>query len=175
MPTNDARAFRPRRLLEVLESHEVEYVLIGGVASALHGAPFTTVDLDAVPAPESSNLDRLAAALDDLDAVLRDAETPEGIRIEWSGHLLKKALADFRFLRFDTRHGYLDLLHRPAGTKGFSDLARDAIDLDLGTVRVRVAALEDIIRTKQAAGRPRDLEQLPTLRRLLEIQKTEDT
>ena len=173
MASDDAGRFRPRRLLEVLGEYEVDYILIGGVAGAIHGAPFTTVDLDAVPAVQRANLDRLAAALDDLEAVLRDADTPEGIRVEWSGHLLKKALTEFRFLRFDTRFGYLDLLYRPAGTKGFADLARDAVDYDLDAVRVRVAALDDVIRMKQAAGRPRDLEHLPTLRRLLEIQRTE--
>lgn len=169
-----AGAFEPRAIIEVLDKHEVELVIIGGVASALHGSPFVTVDLDVVPALETSNLDRLAEALKELEAVLRDAETPEGIEIELSGRILKKALPEFGFLHFDTKHGYLDLIYEPAGTRGFRDLARAAIRFDVGAAQVRVAALEDVIRSKQAAARPRDLEQLPTLRRLLELQMTEE-
>jgi hypothetical protein len=167
------RTFRPRQIIEILRKHEVDFVLIGGVAGALHGSPFPTVDIDVVPSMETSNLELLTAALKELDAVLRDSDSPEGIRLDLSGRILKKALIDFRFLRFDTKHGYLDLLYQPAGTEGFRDLARSATAFDLGSVEVQVADLGDIIRSKQAAGRPRDLEQLPTLRRLLEMETTE--
>ena len=167
-------AFRPRRILEVLDKHGVDFVLIGGVANSLHGSPYPTVDLDVVPALETSNLDRLVLALSELDAVLRDADTPEGIRLDLDGKTLKRVLPDFGFLRFDTKFGFLDLLYRPAGTKGYRDLNRGASDEVLGSIRVRVAALEDIIRSKEAVGRPRDREQLPTLRRLLEVKRKED-
>lgn len=167
----DAAVFRPLKILEVLAKHEIEFVLIGGVASTLHGAPFITVDLDVVPALEAANLDRLAAALEELEAVLRDADNEEGIPLELSGRVLKKAIPEFRFLRFNTTYGYLDVIHKPAGTRGFRDLNRSAINEDAGSVQVRVASLGDVIRSKQAVGRPRDLEQLPTLRRLLELQE----
>lgn len=163
--------FRPLRILEVLASHDVQFILIGGVATGLYTAPFSTVDVDVVPKLQTSNLDRLAAALRELDAVLRDEEEPEGIAIELDGRILKKALPDFQFLRFNTKYGFLDLLYQPAGTKGFRDLTKAAVEMDLESVTVRVASLADVIRSKEALGRPRDLEQLPTLRRLLEIQE----
>lgn len=165
------KAFRPRQILEILAKHDVEFILIGGVAAALHGAPFPTVDVDVVPAIETSNLDRLAAALRELDAVLRDADSPDGIRINFDGRMLKRALPDLAVLRFDTKYGYLDLIYRPAGTKGFRELARSAVTEDAGSVQIRVASLEDVIRSKQAVGRSRDLEQLPTLRRLLDVEE----
>lgn len=56
----------------------------------------------------------------------------------------------------------------PAGTKGYSDLARRLIIYEVEGEEVPVAHLEDIIRSKEAAGRERDLAQLPTLRKLLE-------
>ena len=167
--TSPKKVFRPRRILEILVEHDVEFVVIGGVASTIHGSPFATVDVDVVPAVETSNLDRLAAALRELRAVLRDADSARGTPIDLDGRTLKKALPSIRFLRFDTTYGYLDIIYQPAGTKGFRDLARWATEKDVGTVQVRVASLEDVIRSKQAAGRPRDLEQLPTLRRLLEL------
>lgn len=88
-------AFRPRRILEVLDKHDVDFVLIGGVANSLHGSPYPTVDLDVVPALETSNLDRLVVALAELDAVLRDADTPKGIRLDLDGKALKRVLPDF--------------------------------------------------------------------------------
>jgi hypothetical protein len=162
--------FRPLKILEALAKHEVEFIVIGGIASGLHAAPFVTVDLDVVPELRTSNLDRLAAALQDLKATLRDEAEPEGIAIDLDGKTLKRALPGFGFLRFSTQYGFLHLLYQPAGTQGFNDLARSAVEMDLERIRVRVASLADVIRSKQALGRPRDLEQLPTLRRLLEIQ-----
>ncbi|MGI8774892.1 MAG: hypothetical protein ACR2KQ_07760 [Actinomycetota bacterium] len=165
------REFRPLKIAEILAEHGVDYVLIGGLASTIHGAPFPTVDVDVVPRLTTDNLGRLAAALQVLDAHLRDADNPAGVAIPLDARVLKKAIPDFGFLRFVTTYGYVDLIFKPAGTEGFRDLARSASEEDLGSVRVRVASLEDVIRSKQATGRPRDLEQLPTLRRLLEMQK----
>ena len=67
-----------------------------------------------------------------------------------------------------TDHGQVDIVYRPSGTGGYQDLNERAERFQLGPTSVRVAALEDIIRSKQAVGRERDLEQLPTLRLLLE-------
>ncbi len=169
-----SKTFRPQKILEVLAKHEVDFVLIGGVAITLHNGPFVTVDVDVVPALETSNLDLLAAALRELKAVLRDEDVDEGVDVHVEGRMLKKAIPEFGFLRFDTKYGFLDVIYRPAGTRGFRDLAKSASVQDVGPVQVRVASLEDVIRSKQAVGRPRDLEQLPTLRRLLELEEDSD-
>ncbi len=66
-----------------------------------------------------------------------------------------------------TRLGRLDVLFTPAGTRGFSDL-KSGVVIDVGGKGVPVTALEDLIRMKEAAGRERDLQQVPTLRKLLE-------
>ncbi|MGI8407600.1 MAG: hypothetical protein ACR2L3_03730 [Actinomycetota bacterium] len=167
-----AGVFEPLKILEVLANHEVSFVVIGGVASTIHGAPFLTIDLDAVPEIQTTNLDQLASALSELSATLRDSDEPAGIRLHLDGRTLKKALPDFRFLRFNTTYGFLALLYKPAGTEGFRDLVRSATKEEMGSIQVLVASLEDVIRSKQAVGRPRDLEQLPTLRRLLAVRQT---
>jgi len=65
-----------------------------------------------------------------------------------------------------TLHGELDLTFTPSGTQGYPDLHRHASPFCIGTVYVQVASLSDVIRSKTAAGRTKDLEALPELRRL---------
>jgi hypothetical protein len=68
-----------------------------------------------------------------------------------------------------TSAGDLDLCFAPAGTRGYDDLRRDASREQLGAgLSVAVASLRDVIRSKEAAGRDKDLAQLPLLRRTLE-------
>jgi hypothetical protein len=164
--------FNPRRILEILSAHDVEYVVVGGIGAVLHGSPMSTFDLDIVPAMSRSNLSRLADALRELKAVARAAGEGEGVKLDFTGKSLNKWLVEFRFLNLRTSFGDLDLLYRPAGTRGYSDLAAGAQEEQIGEIGVRVASLEDIIRSKQAAARDRDLEQLPTLRRLLEREQS---
>lgn len=128
-----------------------------------------TTDVDVVPELKATNLDALAAALNELNAKIRSHEAPDGlIQVDWAGKDIRRWIVDFRFLNLMTDHGRLDLIHRPGGTSGYRDLARAAVEVELDGARFKVAALEDIIRSKQAASRQRDLEQLPTLRKLLE-------
>ncbi len=158
----------PRPILEVLEKHGVDYILVGAVAGILHGSPIMSDDVDIVPALNMKNLSALSEALNELHARLMSHEVPEGIDVKFSGKDLKKWIVEFRFLNLITDHGQLDIIHRPGGTAGYSDLAENAEQLDIGSLTVQVAALEDIIRSKSAVGRQRDLEQLPTLRMVLE-------
>jgi predicted nucleotidyltransferase len=66
-----------------------------------------------------------------------------------------------------TDHGDLDISFVPNGTHGYADLVRDATEMEIDGVRVSVASLADIIRSKQAANRDKDLRVLPVLRRIL--------
>ncbi|MGH2701627.1 MAG: hypothetical protein ACRDJB_08680 [Actinomycetota bacterium] len=168
-------AFDPRRILEVLHAHEVDYVLVGGLGGALHGSPLPTLDVDIVPSLEKSNLDRLADALNEMETVMRVASDPFEIKLEFTGRSLQKWLIEFRFLNLATRYGRLDLIERPAGTAGYRDLAPNASGERIGDFEVRLAALEDIIRSKSASDRERDRQQLPTLRRLLERKRPENS
>lgn len=155
--------FDPEPILAVLERHGVEYVLVGGFAARLHGSIRPTRDVDVTPATTRQNLDRLAAALRDLGARIRTEGVPEGLAFSTSG----EALAGQRMLNLQTSHGELDLTIRPAAFEGgYDELAPRAVRLSVGDVRVRVAALEDVIRSKESAGRRKDQEALPELYRL---------
>jgi len=77
-------------------------------------------------------------------------------------------LATSEILELLTRSGELDLVFRPAGTQGFADLDEHAVSVRLGGVSVRVSSLDDVIRSKEAADRPKDRRALPLLRQLAE-------
>jgi hypothetical protein len=157
--------FDPAETLRVLERHGVHYVVIGAVAAIAVGAPLVTRDLDITPQRDAANLARLARALDDLDARLRVPNEPEGVLFPVEPEMLMTA----NVWTLMTRTGQLDLVFEPAGTRGFDDLRRDATKIELATgVKVLVASLADVIRSKQAAAREKDLAQLPLLRRTLE-------
>lgn len=162
--------FQPKKILEVLHKHDVKCVVLGGLAGTMYGSNLPTSDVDICPSLVTSDLDRLAAALKELNAVAMAEGEPGGLKLDWTGRNLKKWLADVKFFNLMTHYGQLDLIYCPAGTQGYRDLAKSAQVKNLGEgVEIRVAALGDVIRSKQAAGRQRDLEQLPTLRKLLEI------
>lgn len=153
------------RILRTLEQHGVDYVLIGGLAATIHGSPLRTDDVDVCPRRTGSNLRKLAAALEALDAKEYEPHKGELVDRAWD----ETTLAGDATWILGTAWGRLDLVFEPDGTKGYEDLARAAVEYDVGGVHLRVASLEDVIRSKEAADRPRDREQLPTLRRLLDL------
>lgn len=74
-------------------------------------------------------------------------------------------------LNLVTQHGDLDLTFRPSGTDGFDDLSRAAEEKVVEGIRVLVASLDDIIRSKESAARRKDAEALPELYRLLRARR----
>lgn len=160
----EGRPFNPEEILRVLERHDVRYVLIGGLAATLYGSPHVTTDVDITPDVEAANLRRLADALADLDARIRVEGEPGGLPFDRSAEMLGRVA----LLNLTTRAGDLDLAFEPQGTRGYGDLRRRAVAIDIRGVQVPVAALADVIRSKEAAGREKDRLTLPTLRRLLE-------
>ena len=152
----------PACLFATLADHGVDYVLIGGLAAVLHGPTAMTNDADIVPEPSPANLERLAAALRALDARLRVPETPDGVPFDPHPALL----GSMRTLNLTTRCGDLDLAAEPDGIDDRAGFVERAVLYDIAGQRVRVAALADIIRSKEAAGRPKDHATLPILRAL---------
>lgn len=151
------------QILACLEKHGVHYVVIGGVAAILHGSPQVTFDADICPARDSSNLEALARALREMRARIRAPDAPDGLPFACDATFL----ANLNLVNLVTRFGDLDLSFTPSGTGGYSDLIARAVRLPLQGSTVAVAALEDVIRSKEAANRPKDLRTLPLLRQLL--------
>lgn len=136
------------RILEVLTRHEVEFIVVGGVAAVLHGAPLTTFDLDALIRVEERNAERLLAALHELGARVR-GHVPE----------LRPAKADLMaggHLLLMTSAGPLDILGFIGHNSRYGDLTGTTVRLPLETGEVQVLALEELIRQKKALGRDKD-------------------
>jgi predicted nucleotidyltransferase len=153
------------KLLQTLAAEGAEYIVVGGIAAALHGAPVTTFDLDVVHARTPENLDRLQAALRVLDAFYREQPErrlrPDVSHLSSPGHQLLM-----------TRDGPLDLLGTIIGGRGYQELLPHTIELDIGNgVRVRVLDMATLIQLKEETGRDKDRAMLPVLRRTLEEQE----
>lgn len=167
MPPESA-PFDPQRILEVLARHQVRCVVIGGYAAVLAGIELVTRDIDITPAPDDANLKRLADALEELHAAIRVPNEPP---IPLPAH--PRLLVRSEILNLATDAGDLDITTQPDGTGGYEDLRRHAYEHPLGEgLQIAIASLEDIIRSKTAAGRAKDLATLPQLRAALDRQRS---
>ena len=151
---------RPNNLIETLTRHGVEFVVIGGIASVLQGAPYTTFDLDIVYARSEENLDRLEAALAELEAEIHD---PTDRRLAPSRSLL--TTPGPKLLR--TRYGRLDLLGQLDEATDWEQLLADTEAMPFHQHQLRVLRLERVIEQKERLGRDKDCAALPLLRATL--------
>lgn len=144
-------------ILRSLRTHGVAFIVIGGVAASFHGSPSATFDLDICYQGSRENHQALARALQELHAWLR------GVDPDLPFILDATTLALGDHFTFSTDAGDFDCLATPTGTDGYGDLIRNAVDLEVEGMIVKVAGLDDLIRMKRAAGRPKDRIELEVL------------
>jgi len=137
------------RILEELARHEVDFVLVGGMAAQTHGNTRMTNDVDLIPGPAPENLSRLAKALRALEARVLN---PGHEDIEIDAAMLPRAT----IWQLATPHGDVDVLHEAPGAAPYDQLRERALVIALDDVRIQVAGLDDLIRMKLARGRPVD-------------------
>lgn len=138
-----------QRILEQLARHEVDFVLVGGLAAQTHGNTRMTNDVDVIPAPDPQNLARLAEALRALKARVLN---PGHEDLEIDAAMLPRAT----IWQLATPHGDIDVLHEAPGAAPFGQLRERALVIALGDISVPVAGRDDLIRMKLARGRPVD-------------------
>lgn len=141
-------------VFETLMSHQVEFIVVGGLAAVVNGAPVTTFDVDIVPKLDDENIDRLLRALDELNAVFRsrpDLSPKRSHRIS-RGHKLLK-----------TDAGELDVLGAIGNDEDYEALLPDSEIFEFEGYEIHFLGLPGLIRTKKAAGRPKDLLAIPML------------
>lgn len=143
-------------ILRVLAEHAVDYVIIGGLAVQTHGHVRTTVDIDVLPRPDPSNLRRLAAALNALDARVLN---PAGAEEKIDAAMLPRAT----LWQFATRHGAIDVVNDAPGAPSFDELRDRALEIRFRDLKLWVAGRDDLISMKRASARPVDLEDLAAL------------
>ena len=146
-------------ILRTLTRHRVDFIIVGGVAAVLHGAPISTFDLDLVHRRDSDNIDRLLKALAVLEARYRTpgsaARKPDRSHLSSPGHQLLM-----------TRAGPLDLLGTIGTGLGYDDLIRDAVEMRVGPgLKAHVLSLSALIRAKEELGHEKDTAVLAVLRK----------
>lgn len=145
------------RIVTALAEQKLEAVLIGNAAAAMQGAPVTTVDLDFMFRDTPANLRKLKAVAKSLDAVI--------LRPFYPVSKLYRMVDDACGLQAD----FMPMIH---GVRSFEGLRSRASEYAIGTIKVKVASLPDIIASKKAAGRDRDLAVLPVLEQTLKATRS---
>jgi hypothetical protein len=147
-------------LFAALAGHRVRYVLIGSLALAAHGYVRATADVDIVPAPDRENLERLAAALGELDARLVGGELLPEVALD------AEALQGGANFPVETRYGRLDVMQDEPGIPPYDELAARATVVTRGELEIRVCSRGDLIAMKRAADRDIDRVDLARLEKI---------
>jgi hypothetical protein len=146
-----ARAeFDPSPLFELLIRHEVDFVVVGGIAAAALGSARATFDIDIAYARDRENLERLARALGEAEATLRGAPPDLPFLLD------AETLMAGQNFTFATRFGPLDILGDPVGAPPYRELCARAAPVEIRGFTVRIASVDHLIAMKEAAGRPHD-------------------
>jgi predicted nucleotidyltransferase len=156
-------------LIGALATGRVEFVIVGGLAATVHGSARLTQDIDVVYARNETNLARLVDSLARYEPYLRGA--PTGLPFDWSVQTLQRGLN----FTITTTAGDIDLRGGITGGGGYADLLSHTIEIDLFGHSCKCLDLTWLIRTKRAAGRPRDFEMIAELEALLEERGSSDT
>lgn len=147
-------------LIARLSDAEVEFVVIGGMAGVLHGAPIATNDLDIVHRRTPDNVTRLLRVLDAVDAVKRADSRRLRPTESWflgRGHIL-----------LDTSAGPIDVLCELDEGRDFDWVLARSVVVPQGGRRIQVVDLPTLIELKTLAGRPKDRLTIPVLVATLE-------
>lgn len=158
-------SLRLQHLLEVLDRNAVDVIVIGGIAGIAHGSAFTTFDVDVVYARDEQNLERMAAALTELRVTLRGAPPDLPFQLD------ARTLAAGCNFTFNSEYGGFDILGEAAGMRGYEAMRADAKIEKVWGIQIRVASLDDLIRMKRAAGRPKDKAMAEELIAIAEAQR----
>jgi hypothetical protein len=132
-------------LLHALLRHDVEFVIVGGVAAQLRGWVGATIDLDIAVASNESNAERINRALAEVGLMKTDV-----------GGLGTS---------FETEYGRLEIVRRADGIGMYDDWMRNATEMEFGHLTIVVAATDDIVRSKESSNREKDRAVLPGMRR----------
>jgi predicted nucleotidyltransferase len=137
-----------------IEGVGLECIVVGNSAAALQGAPVTTIDIDFMFRKTAKNIEKLRRLAQAL-----------------GGHLSQPFLPASEMYRLITENLQVDFVSRMDGIRSFESLRSRAADIDVGGVSLCIASLEDVIKSKRAAGREKDLASLPILEKTLAVKK----
>lgn len=163
MPINEKRESNPNlgALIEGLSDAGVEFILVGGLASVVQGAPVTTMDVDIVHYQSDENVSRLFNFLKSVEAIYRRPDDrviqPRKEDLAGKGHVL-----------LTTRLGPLDVLATIEKGKGYKELIEHTMEIEFRGNSVRVLRLKEMIVLKEGTKDPKDKQRLPILKEVLQ-------
>lgn len=156
--SKDQRITDLSAIIEGLVKAEIEFILVGGLAAVVQGAPVTTMDVDIVHNRSPENISRLFGFLKSINAIYRRPDdkiiVPE--EEDFSGHAL-----------FSTRLGPLDVLAFIEENKNYEDLLKDTVGIDFRGHIIRVLDIRTIIELKKNSKASKDKQRLPVLEETL--------
>jgi hypothetical protein len=173
VPADELLRFNPERIIAVLDAHGVECVIVGGFGAQAHGARHQTLDIDVVPRNTQDNFVRLAVALRELGARLRVGGMSDEEARELPLTVDAETLRSFGSSTWTTDSGPVDVLADlpvTGGRRSYDELIQRAVARRVHGVVIHLAALDDIVASKEFANREKDREALPELRRLQQRQ-----
>jgi hypothetical protein len=147
-------------ILEGLSEADIKFILVGGLAAVVQGAPVTTMDVDIVHNRSSENISKLIALLNSIDATYRRSADkvigPNEGDITGRGHFL-----------FSTRFGPLDVLAFIEQGKAYEDLLEDTVEIEFRGHIIRVLNLKELVELKKKSRDPKDKQRLTVLEETL--------
>jgi len=143
-------------IIEGLIKADVKFILVGGLAAVVQGAPVTTMDVDIVHNRSSDNISKLFTFLKSIDAIYRRPDNkiivPKEEDLSGMGHSL-----------FSTRLGPLDVLAFIEQEKTYEDLFKHTIEIEFRGHTIHVLDLKTLIELKKKSKDPKDKQRLPVL------------
>jgi len=164
IPENEFPPQDPPALVEALDRHGIDYLLVGGAAAFIYGATRLTEDADCVIRRERANLSRLADAMRELHARLRVGGMTDDEARQLPVKVDASMLQGMEITTWMTDAGGFDIL--PGHIVPLEELVTRGTAIPYNGVTIRLASLKDIITAKEHADRPKDHEALPELRAL---------
>jgi hypothetical protein len=152
-------------MLQGLTTARVRFVVVGGVAAAAHGSAHVTNDLDVCYDTAPENVTRLATLLAEWDAY------PRGVEQGLPFFMDERQFRTTPVMTLTIREGFIDVLDRVAGVGDYAKALEQSVEFEAFGVRFPTLDLPALIRAKRAAGRPKDIAQLPELEALAALQK----
>jgi predicted nucleotidyltransferase len=147
-------------ILEGLLEAGVDFILVGGLAAVIQGAPVTTMDVDVVHSQSPENIARLLSFLKSVDAVYRRLDDrliePKEHDLSGKGHVL-----------LTTRIGPLDILAVIEGGRSYEELLEHTVEINFRGHRLRVLDLKTLVELKKTSTDPKDKQRLPVLKETL--------
>ncbi len=145
-------------ILEGLAKADIEFILVGGLAAVVQGAPVTTMDVDIVHRQSPDNISKIFQFLKSVDAVYRRPDNKIILPKEedFSGHAL-----------FSTRFGPLDVLAFIEQKKKYEDLLKYTVEIPFRNYTIRVLDIKTIVELKKISKDPKDRQRLSVLEETL--------